>query len=145
MNSTSLSHFGFQTNKGYFIMNKETKKKSTSKKTKPSPQVIYTGKEQLIIDAEQTVLANIDNNGFTVSQMADMLWVSERKLQRHMKKIIDLGPWQFIRKMRMTYAYELVKSNQYSSLKRLAKEVGYRDLRSFKKHYMNQYGVWPEV
>ncbi|MEL7122185.1 MAG: helix-turn-helix transcriptional regulator [Bacteroidota bacterium] len=145
MNGNSPSRFDLQKNKGNFTRNTETNKNSTSKTTKPYLPLIYTGKEQLIIEAEKIILENIDNNRFTVSQMAEMLWVSERKLQRHMKKLTGMCPWQFVRKVRMTVANKLVERKKYSSIKRIAKAVGYRDLRSFRKHYMNQYGVWLEV
>lgn len=83
------------------------------------------------------------NSNFLRPQMASMMAVSERQLQRKLKALIDKNPLDFLREYRIKKAAEQLKYGYQVSV--IADKCGFNSLTYFSKCFKNQYGVSPKV
>lgn len=86
--------------------------------------------------------ANLSNEAFNVSMLAEMLNLSQTTLYRKMKQRCDLSVIEVIRSIRMSKAATLVIENKYS-IQEIAERVGFNDLTTFRQHFTKQFGVPP--
>lgn len=81
---------------------------------------------------------NISNPEFSIQNICDKVHLERSQLYRKVKAITGFSPNELITKKRMEKAKELLSSNNISSIKEVAIEVGYFDIsyfsRVFKKH-----------
>lgn len=86
--------------------------------------------------------ANLSNETFNVSMLAEMLNLSQTTLYRKMKQRCDLSVIEVIRSIRMSKAATLVIENK-CSIQEIAERVGFNDLTTFRQHFTKQFGVPP--
>ena len=73
---------------------------------------------------------------------AEVCNVCPTYFRREFKKAFDVSPSQYIRKIRMDYAKELLMLKQYS-VSDIANMCGYSDVYQFSKQFKNTVGVSP--
>jgi DNA-binding response OmpR family regulator len=87
----------------------------------------------------QEIEANLDNEFYTVDELAQAVGFSRSQLFRKMKAVMGLSPTDLIRDMRLESAHELLKQRA-GNVSEIAYQVGYNNLpyfiRSFKKKYV---------
>ncbi|MEH6679876.1 MAG: helix-turn-helix domain-containing protein [Sediminicola sp.] len=95
-----------------------------------------------IKQAEAIIRENLANEQFGVSELANAMHMSRSNLLRKIKKEIQLSASQFIRKIRLQEALQLLKENQ-SNVSEVSYQVGFGSSSYFIKCFREQYGYPP--
>jgi len=94
----------------------------------------------------QQVLSCIEGNAsnpeFNVKVLAGELHMSQATLYRKLKQHTDLSAVELIRHIRMTQAAFLLMETSLP-VTEVAERVGFNDLPTFRKHFMDMFGVSP--
>ena len=85
---------------------------------------------------------NIDVPGFTPEQLAEQLSISQRQLYRKMKAITGNTVHEFIIKLRMEKATELLQDWQLN-ISEIADRVGFSESSNFSRTFRKHYGCAP--
>lgn len=85
---------------------------------------------------------NISNSEFSVQELAQGLNMSQSTLYRRIKEHSNLSAKDIIRNIRIAKAAVLIMKKEFQ-IQEVANSVGYNDLSSFRKHFINQFGVNP--
>lgn len=86
--------------------------------------------------------ANLTNDSFGVKMLADELNISPPTLYRKIKQRSDLSIKNIIRSVRMSKAASLLMEGKYSIVE-VSILVGFTDPNTFRKHFIEQFGVPP--
>lgn len=87
---------------------------------------------------------NILEPDFSVKKLASDLNMSQPTLYRKVKQCTDFTIIELIRSVRMRRAATLLKKKQYP-VQEVAEMVGYNDIPTFRKHFVDTYGVNPSI
>ena len=68
--------------------------------------------------------------------------MSQPTLYRKLKQHTDIAAIDLIRSIRMSKAASYIMENRYS-IQEIAELVGYNDVRTLRKHFVDQFGVPP--
>ena len=100
--------------------------------------------DQIFVDKFMAMIAKLymDPN-FLRPQMASLMAVSERQLQRKLKALIDKNPLDLLREYRIKQAAIQLKEGQQVSI--TADNCGFNSVTYFSKCFKSQYGVSPKV
>lgn len=90
----------------------------------------------------QIVLENISNEQFGVSELAAEIGMSRSNLLRKVKKITNVSVSQFINKVRLEQAMEILKSSSYT-ISEVSYQVGFGSVSYFIKCFREFYGYPP--
>ncbi len=115
----------------------------TNMATTPKEVNILTNNEAFISAALEIVEKNMDNEHFTVEQMASELCVSTSGLYRRLQQLTQLSPVEYIRFVRMKRAAQLLKTQRYKVYE-VCEMVGFSDQRYFSSCFKKQFGVTPK-
>lgn len=85
---------------------------------------------------------NFTNESFDVAMLADCLHISQPTLRRKIKKYSKLSAMELIRSVRISKAAVLIQKECYS-IQEICEMVGYNDMKTFRKNFMDQFGVLP--
>ena len=88
--------------------------------------------------------SNLKDSDFSVKNLAEELCMSQSTLYRRLKECSDLSGKDIIRKVRITKAAALIVEGSYQ-IQEVAELVGYNDVESFRKHFINQFGIQPSL
>jgi signal transduction histidine kinase/ligand-binding sensor domain-containing protein/AraC-like DNA-binding protein len=105
------------------------------------------GKNEAEIDpfiekARNVVLQNIDNSDYNINDFCDDMKLSRMQLYRKFKATTGMSANSFIRKVRMHYAADKLKTGNYS-IKEITYDVGFVDLKYFRKCFHDEFGMNP--
>jgi len=95
-----------------------------------------------IINQIQEYIGTNYRNKFTLAEMTDKFTISERTLIRRFKKATDDTPIQYIQKVKVEKAKEMLE-NGYKSFEEIAFHLGYEDVNAFRKVFMKLVGIAP--
>lgn len=109
------------------------KQRSDSEKVKEDPFM-----QQVI----QIIETNIANEAFDVNMLAEQLNMSYPTLYRKIKQHTSLSTLEVIRSIRMSKAASLIMEHKYS-IQEIVEKVGFSDPNTFRKYFINQFGVPP--
>lgn len=87
---------------------------------------------------------NIQEPDFNVKKLASDLNMSQPTLYRRVKQCTDFTIIELIRSVRMKKAAVLLLKKQYS-VQEVAEMVGYNDIPTFRKHFVDTYGSTPST
>lgn len=96
--------------------------------------------EQILELANQ----NLRNPEFSVKWLAEELNMSQATLYRRIKQLTDFSLVELIRGVRLKRAAELLRTKKYS-VQEVAEMVGYNDVPTFRKHFVDFYGTTPST
>lgn len=96
----------------------------------------------LIERARKIVLENLDNSEYNIDDFCSDLGLSRMQLYRKFKAITGLSANNFIRKVRLHKAAELLKTGNLT-VKEVTYDVGFIDLKYFRKCFNDEFGVNP--
>lgn len=85
---------------------------------------------------------NIDNEQFSVEELADQLFISRMQLHRKLKAITDKSASHYIRAFRLIKAKPLLHDLS-RSISEIAFEVGFSDPNYFSKSFLKEFGINP--
>ena len=90
----------------------------------------------------QIVEENLQNPDFSVKRLSEMLNMSQPTLYRRVKQITNFTIVELVRGVRLKRSAELLKTRQYN-VQEVAEMVGYNDIPTFRKHFVDFYGTTP--
>ncbi|WP_373734935.1 helix-turn-helix domain-containing protein, partial [Bacteroides heparinolyticus] len=90
----------------------------------------------------QVIEANLSNEKFNVKILAEQLNMSQPTLFRKLKQVSKLNAIDMIHGIRMSKVASLLLEQQYT-LQEISERVGYNDIRTLRKHFIEQFGVSP--
>jgi signal transduction histidine kinase/ligand-binding sensor domain-containing protein/AraC-like DNA-binding protein/FixJ family two-component response regulator len=100
--------------------------------------------DQMFVDKFVKLIAKMYTDpNFLRPQMANMMAVSDRQLQRKLKALIDKNPLDYLREFRIKKAAEILKDGTQVSI--TADQCGFNSVTYFSKCFKDQYGVSPKV
>lgn len=87
---------------------------------------------------------NLQNPDFNVKKLAEMLNMSQPTLYRKVKQLTNFTIIELVRGVRLKRSAELLKTRQYN-VQEVAEMVGYNDIPTFRKHFVDFYGTTPST
>lgn len=90
----------------------------------------------------ECVRANLSEEDFNVRRLAEAMNMSYSAFYRKLSESTDMSAAEIITNTRMIEAARLVMENDMS-LQQIAYKLGYSDIRTFRKHFKNCFGVLP--
>lgn len=103
-----------------------------------------TAEDPLIAQILQIVKENLQNPDFSVKKLSEMLNMSQPTLYRRVKQTTNFTIIELVRGVRLKRSAELLKTRQYS-VQEVAEMVGYNDIPTFRKHFVDFYGTTPST
>lgn len=88
--------------------------------------------------------AHLDDEQFSVTELADGLVLSRSQLHRKLQALIGQGPNEMILEMRLLRAKELLEKGA-GNASEVAYMVGFSSLAYFSKRFSERFGVSPGV
>jgi TolB-like protein/AraC-like DNA-binding protein/Tfp pilus assembly protein PilF len=85
---------------------------------------------------------NLSNESFGVSELADAVGMSRSNLLRKVRSQTELSVSQFIRKIRLEHAMEMLKQDDFT-VSEVSYKVGFGSTSYFIKCFHEEYGVSP--
>lgn len=92
----------------------------------------------------QIVENNMQNPDFSVKRLSEMLNMSQPTLYRRVKLLTNFTIIELVRGIRLKRSAELLRSKQYN-VQEVAELVGYNDIPTFRKHFVDFYGTTPST
>jgi len=102
-------------------------------------------KEQWMSEFTALVEENISDPYFKNSDLAAEMGMSERQFYRCVEDFFGESPKNYIRRVRLEKASELVHSGEYNTVKEIALRVGFRKVSYFSKLFEEREGVTPSA
>tara|TARA_R110002126_G_scaffold152203_4_gene299307 strand:- start:7152 stop:8069 length:918 start_codon:yes stop_codon:yes gene_type:complete len=137
-----------KTNKAAFTI--EPEPTAEPKPTEPEPTesaktatLADTKENEWLSHLNTTIIDHLGSNNFSVEFLSEKMEMSERQLQRKVKKITNTTPNRYITDVRLKEAFRLLETKQVPSVKEVSKKVGYTTSEYFSKLFKNKYGKNP--
>jgi len=90
----------------------------------------------------EAVEKNIDNEKFSVEDLAQEACLSKTHLNRKLKALTDLSPAEFVRYIRLQRAKELLEGNA-GTIADIAYQVGFSSPKYFSTCFHERFGYSP--
>ena len=87
---------------------------------------------------------NLQNQEFNVKKLAEMLNMSQPTLYRRVKQLTNFTIIELVRGVRLKRSAALLRTKKYS-VQEVAEMVGYNDIPTFRKHFVDFYGTTPST
>jgi len=120
---------------------RETHHWDDGKKTSSSPQT--EAEEEWLRVIERLALSMLDDERLSVNWLAAQTYVSERQVQRRLKKMTGLTPSRFLRELRLQKARRMLETGQIKSVKEAASTVGFKAEKHFSRIFRERFGKYP--
>lgn len=98
--------------------------------------------EIFLNNLREDIYNNMDNSDFTIEDLVNSTNLSRRVFFNKVKSLTGLAPVEFVREIRIKYAAELIKTQQYR-IKEVIYMVGFSDVRYFTQCFKEIYGLTP--
>ena len=92
---------------------------------------------------DKIILGRIDDPNLSVSDLSNELSVSDRNCFRMIKKLANTTPYEYIKEIRLQYAYKLLLDKSYTSSSEVAESVGIRNVSHFNEQFRKRFGKKP--
>ncbi len=107
-----------------------------------SPDLVSADKE-FLQRMRDTVIENISDSSFSINNLIDKAFLSERQLRRRIKELTGLSPVEFIRQIRLLHAKELLSKQVFNSVAEISVAVGFNNPHYFSRLFKNMFGKSP--
>jgi signal transduction histidine kinase/DNA-binding response OmpR family regulator len=108
----------------------------------PAEIAVTSADEQFLQKVQAAIEANLDNEQFSVEDLADIVAFSRSQLHRKLKALTDQSPTVIIRDFRLQRAKSLLEQGA-GSVSEIALVVGFGNLSYFSKSFKTAFGVLP--
>jgi DNA-binding response OmpR family regulator len=109
-----------------------------------STEAYKQAESPFIAQIMELVNANLQSPDFSVKRLAEMMNMSQPTLYRRVKQLTNFTIVELIRGARLKQAAELLRTKRYS-VQDVAERVGYNDVPTFRKHFIDLYGATPST
>ena len=110
----------------------------------PAEVAVSSLDQQFLQRLQEVIEANMENEAFSVDELALQARVSKRQLQRKVKALTDLSPIQCVRSMRLQRARQLLEKGA-GNVTEVCFRVGYGDVSAFSKAFSEAFGQPPSA
>lgn len=100
--------------------------------------------DPFITQIVQIVENNLQSPEFSVKRLSEMLNMSQPTLYRRVKLLTNFTIIELVRGVRLKRSAELLKTRRYN-VQEVAEMVGYNDIPTFRKHFIDFYGTTPST
>ncbi len=111
-------------------------------KIRPTELFLSSVDERFITQVMEEVEDNLENEYYSVEDLANSVGFSRSQLNRKLKCLTNKSPNQLIREFRLTRAKEMLEQKS-ASVSEVAYSVGYSNLSYFSKSYKETFGELP--
>ena len=111
-------------------------------KIRPTELFLSSVDERFITQVMEEVENNLENEYYSVEDLASSVGFSRSQLNRKLKSLTNKSPNQLIREFRLTRAKEMLEQKS-ASVSEVAYSVGYSNLSYFSKSYKEAFGELP--
>ncbi|KAA3634908.1 MAG: response regulator [Bacteroidetes bacterium] len=111
-------------------------RKEKQESSQESPDDIFLKTALEIIDQ------NLDNSEFKVESFCRAMGMSRTQLFRKLKAVTGMSPNQFVRKVRLERAAQMLREAQFS-VSEVTYKVGFNDLQYFRDCFKQEFGTPP--
>jgi len=111
-------------------------------KQEEQPFKMTTQDELFLSRVKDVIEENIDDSDFLVDDLVATTSVSRKVFFKKIKSLTGLAPVEFIREVKIKYAAELLKTQQYM-VKEVSYMVGFSDIKYFTQCFKKMYGMTP--
>lgn len=101
------------------------------------------GEVKFIQELEAKILEELENEEFSINDLADEFHISYRQFVRNVKKATGLSPKQFQQEVALQKARELLEDRIYDNATTIAYAVGMNHVTRFSKLYEERFGKKP--
>ena len=109
---------------------------------KRSRIAVTSADERFLQKVAAAVEENMDNEFFSVEDLAGAVAFSRSQLHRKLKALTGESPTNLIREFRLTRAKELLEKG-HGNVSEVAIEVGYSSLSYFTRSFKEAFGILP--
>ena len=96
-----------------------------------------------LAEVESVVLKKLPEYDFNLDTLGDIMFMSTRQIRRRLKLLTGLSFSDYLNEARFREARRLLEAGEVDSVKRLASEVGMRDVKYFSQQFKLHYGKSP--
>ena len=126
------------------LTNYALRKEAAAEIEPEAPNPTFSDADREWLEAfEAFVQKNLSSDILSVTMLAHEFAMSESTLLRQLKRLTGLTPKKYLIEMRLDKARHLLEEGPYASVDRVAREVGYYDVRNFSKSFAKRYGKTP--
>jgi len=126
------------------LKNKTARKKYIDEELTHEDGLYNEADQEWLKNFETLVIGNIRNNQLSIDFLAEQMEISPSTFLRQTKKLTGLTPAKYITQVRIQKAYELLQTRKYDNITKVAGAIGYSDVRSLKRNFIEMYGKSPE-
>ncbi|GAA4445389.1 hypothetical protein GCM10023091_37010 [Ravibacter arvi] len=90
----------------------------------------------------ELIIKRVDKQELKLEYLAEAMNMSSMTFRRRLKKFAGTTPQEFIKRIRLKHAAELLSSGRYKVYE-VAMRVGYKSQSHFGKHFYHEFGVKP--
>ena len=94
-------------------------------------------------EVEEKVLAMLSDFDFTLDRLSSSIYLSPRQIRRRLKRITGLSFSQYLREARFREARRLLELKKVKTIKKLAYEIGMKDVKYFSQQFKQHFGKSP--
>lgn len=124
-------------------LRKNLRQKTGTKAVLTPSEIEATSMEQEFLQRVRDLIeANMENEDFSVDELARKIGMGERQLLRKLKALTDSSPQQCIRSMRLQRARQLLEQSA-GTVPEIAYQVGYGNVKSFGRAFREEFGMVP--
>ena len=127
------------------IVNKIENKENANSPTSLTPQVITTQDQEWLKKLEKEVLIGLEKYDFSVVELSQSLATNRWQLNTRLKELTGLTTRQYIQETRLNRARYLLETHAIDSVKRVAYEVGMKDIKYFSRQFKQRFGKTPSA
>ena len=109
---------------------------------KPNEITVSSTDQRFLEKVSNAIEQNLDNEFFSVEDLASEVAFSRSQLHRKLKALTDKSPNELIREIRLCRAKELLEKGS-GNVSEVAMEVGYGSLSYFTRSFKQVFGVSP--
>lgn len=121
----------------------QLREKYSSGRTLKPKEIAVNSVDELFLEAvKQAIEENIDNESFSVEDLASAVAFSRSQLHRKLKALIGKSPNTLIRDFRLNRAKSLLEQGA-GNVSQIATAVGYNSLSYFTQSFKQAFGVLP--
>ena len=117
---------------------------STIGDTQEENEIAIEIEDPFVTQILKIVNDNLQNQDFNVKKLAEMLNMSQPTLYRRVKQLTNFTIIELVRGVRLKRSAELLRTKKYS-VQEVAEMVGYNDIPTFRKHFVDFYGTTPST
>ena len=123
------------------IKNSQNRSISENVSTDGKSKIISARDLVWLKEMENILEENINNSNFKISDVANQMALSPRRLQQKIKEITGLTPKQYQRSIRLNKARTILKSGQVRTVSEAMYQIGLDNRTYFSKIYLEEFGV----